>query len=286
MRSHSDQEQAMKRTHHYLWAGAFAAILLGCATTPQNIDELETARAMVPQVEASPRAGVAATNIADARKSLDVANRLAEKGGKLADIKYHATVATRNAEIANEKILAAQARDEINKGTAERQAVLLQAREREAQRAAQNAATAQNRAQSLEQELAQLRAKKTDRGMVLTLGDVLFDTGKATLKPGAFGTIERLATVLKEDTNRKVTIEGHTDSVGSDEFNQQLSEARANAVRTALLDRGVQDSQIIAVGKGESFPVASNDNAAGRQQNRRVEMIFANTNSQMASDGT
>jgi outer membrane protein OmpA-like peptidoglycan-associated protein len=276
----------MKRTHHYLLAGAIAAVLVGCATTPKHIDELETARAIVPQVEASPRAGVAATNVADARKSLDVANRLAEKGGKLEDIKYHALVATRNAEIANEKILTAQARDEIDKGTAERQAVLLQARERDAQLAAQNAANAQGRAQSLEQELQQLRAKKTDRGMVLTLGDVLFDTGKSTLKPGAFGTIGRLASVLKEDPSRKVTIEGHTDSVGSDEFNQQLSEARANAVRSALLERGVEDSQITAVGKGESFPVASNDNAAGRQQNRRVEMIFADSNSRVASDGT
>jgi hypothetical protein len=143
----------MKRTHHYLLAGAIAAVLVGCATTPKHIDELETARAIVPQVEASPRAGVAATNVADARKSLDVANRLAEKGGKLEDIKYHALVATRNAEIANEKILTAQARDEIDKGTAERQAVLLQARERDAQLAAQNAASAQDRAQSLEQEL-------------------------------------------------------------------------------------------------------------------------------------
>ena len=130
-----------------------------------------------------------------------------------------------------------------------------------------------------------MRAKKTDRGMVLTLGDVLFDTGKSTLKPGAFGTIERLANVLKEDPNRKVLIEGHTDSVGTDEYNQQLSEARANAVRTALLERGVSDSQVSAVGKGESFPVATNDNPAGRQQNRRVEMVFNDNKSQVASDG-
>lgn len=268
----------MKRTN-YLLAGAIAAVLVGCASTPKHIDELETARAVVPQVESSPRAGVAATNIAEARKSLDAANRAAEKGGKLEDIKYQALVATRNAEIANEKILAAQARDEIDKGTAERQAVLVQSREHEAQ-------VAQSRAQALEQELANMKAKKTDRGMVVTLGDVLFDTGKSSLKAGAYSTIERLATVLKEDPNRKVMIEGHTDSTGSEELNQQLSEARANAVRTALLERGVNDSQVTAVGKGESFPVATNDNAAGRQQNRRVEMVFNdNGNSRTASDG-
>ena len=84
----------------------------------KTIEELETARAVVPQVEASPRAGVAATNIAEARKALDRANGLAEKHGKLADIQYEATVANRNAQIANEKILTAQAKDEVEKGTA------------------------------------------------------------------------------------------------------------------------------------------------------------------------
>ncbi|HKE96113.1 MAG TPA: OmpA family protein, partial [Povalibacter sp.] len=122
--------------------------------------------------------------------------------------------------------------------------------------------------------LADLKAKKTDRGVVLTLGDVLFDTGKATLKPGAYATIDRLAEALKEDSGRKVMIEGHTDSVGSDDYNQVLSENRARSVQAALMERGVPGDQISAVGKGEGFPVASNDNAAGRQQNRRVELIF------------
>jgi outer membrane protein OmpA-like peptidoglycan-associated protein len=142
----------------------------------------------------------------------------------------------------------------------------------------------EHRASTLEQELSDLRAKKTDRGMVLTLGDVLFDTGMATLKPGAYTTIDRLATVLKEAPDRKVMIEGHTDSVGGDDYNQQLSQRRAAAVQTALLERGVTSNQITAVGKGETFPVASNDNAAGRQQNRRVEMVFTDDSSQVASD--
>jgi outer membrane protein OmpA-like peptidoglycan-associated protein len=130
----------------------------------------------------------------------------------------------------------------------------------------------------LEQELADLKAKKTDRGIVLTLGDVLFDTGKATLKPGAQHTIDRLAAALKEDPSRKVVIEGHTDSTGSAEFNQILSQHRAEAVQGALLMRGVDPSQITAIGRGASQPVASNDNPAGRQQNRRVEMIFQEGN--------
>ena len=265
-------------------AAATAACVAACSSTPETIEELETARAVVPQVEASPRAGVAATNISEARKALDQANRLAEKGGKVADIQYEATVAARNAQIANEKILSAMARDEIEKGTAERQAVLTEARTREADRNAQSARSAEERAKALEQELKDLQGKKTDRGVVVTLGDVLFDTGKATLKPGAYTTIDRLATVLKQDANRKVLIEGHTDNVGTDEYNQGLSERRAASVQAALFERGVEASQISTVGKGETTPVAGNDNPAGRQQNRRVELVFQEDRSRVASD--
>ena len=281
----------MKQTYNLILAAAVTSLLAACTSTPDRIEELETARAVVPQVESSPRAGVAANNISEARKALDRANKLADQGGKIPEIQFEASVAARNAQIANEKILAAQAREEIDKGTAERQAVLIEAREAESRRRGQQAASAQQQAQlaeqrasTLEQELAELKAKKTDRGMVLTLGDVLFDTGMATLKPGAYTTIDRLATVLKQAPDRKVMIEGHTDSVGADEYNQALSERRATAVQTALLERGVRSDQITALGKGESFPVAGNDNAAGRQQNRRVEMVFTDNASQVASD--
>jgi len=281
----------MNRKCSLVMAAAVAAAIAGCASTPDTIDELETARAVVPQVEASPRAGVAVTNITEARKALDRANALAEKHGKVEDIQYEATVASRNAQIANEKILTAQAREDVEKGTAERQAVLTEARELEANRSAQQARaanaqaqSAEDRAKALERELADLKGKKTDRGVVVTLGDVLFDTGRATLKPGAYGTIDRLATVLKEDTQRKVMIEGHTDSVGSDEYNQDLSERRASSVQAALFERGVDASQISTVGKGESTPVASNDSPVGRQQNRRVELVFPEDRSKVASD--
>lgn len=281
----------MKQTYNLILAAAVTSLLAACTSTPDRIEELETARAVVPQVEASPRAGVAANNVSEARKALDRANKLADKGGKVPEIQYEASVAARNAQIANEKILTAQAQEELEKGTQERQAVLIEAREAESRRRGQQAASAQQQAQlaeqrasTLEQELAALKAKKTERGMVLTLGDVLFDTGLATLKPGAYTTIDRLATVLKEAPDRKVMIEGHTDSVGADAYNQALSERRATAVQTALLERGVRSDQITALGKGESFPVAGNDNAAGRQQNRRVEMVFTDNASQVASD--
>lgn len=274
----------MKHRYSLILAAVAAACVAACSTTPETIEELETARAVVPQVEASPRAGVAVTNITEARKALDRANALVEKHGKLADIQYEAAVANRNAQIANEKILTAQARDDVDKGTVERQAVLTAAREREATRNAQQAQTAEERASALERELADLKGKKTDRGVVVTLGDVLFDTGKATLKPGAYATVDRLATVLKEDQQRKVLIEGHTDSVGSDEYNQELSERRAASVQAALFERGVEASQISTVGKGETTPVAGNDSPVGRQQNRRVELVFQEDRSKVASD--
>jgi outer membrane protein OmpA-like peptidoglycan-associated protein len=258
----------MKRIPIAILGTAVAAVLSACSSTPeQPIAELETARAIVPQVESSPRAGVAPANIANARKALDSANRLMEKGGKVEDIRYEAKVAATHAQIANEKILEAMAKDDIAKGEMERQQVLIQARNREAD-------AARMRAASLEEELKDLKAQKTDRGLVLTLGDVLFDTGKATLKPGAFATIDRLANALKQDPGRKVLIEGHTDSVGSDEFNQQLSQNRALSVQAALMERGVSGDQLAALGKGEGYPVASNDDTAGRQQNRRVELII------------
>ncbi len=272
----------MKRISSLILSVAVVAALSACSSTPEKpIAELQTARAIVPQVEASPRAGVAAANISTARKSLNTANQLMESGGQVEDIRYQSWVATTNAQIANEKILEAQAKDEIAQAEAERQQVVLESRNREAEAARQ-------RAQSLEQELKDLKMQKTERGLVLTLGDVLFDTGKASLKPGAYGTVDRLATALKQDPSRRVMIEGHTDSVGEDDFNQSLSENRAMSVQAALMERGVSSSQISAVGKGEGFPMASNDNAAGRQQNRRVEMIFTEdtTNQRVATDGS
>jgi len=281
----------MKLSNRVVLSVAIAAILSACSAAPPRNESLETARTMVPQVEQSPRAGVAATDISNARKSLEAANRLAESKAKPSDIEYEANNAVTSAQIANEKILTAQANEEVANGTAQRQAVLLQARERDAQRNAAQASDARQQADvsaqrthSLEAELAGLKLLKTERGLVLTLGDVLFDTGQATLKPGAYGTLDRLATALREKSGRKVVIEGHTDSVGSDESNQGLSERRAQSVQAALMQRDVPRNQMSAVGKGENFPIASNDSVDGRQSNRRVELIFTEDQTRVAAD--
>jgi OmpA-OmpF porin, OOP family len=272
---------------------AIAAVLSGCVTAPEPNAPLEAARAIVPQVEASPRAGVAASEIANARKSLDTANRLDESRGKRADIEYEAHIASTSAQVAQEKIRTAEANDEIAAGTAQRQVVLLQARERESQRSSAQASDArraadasEQRADSLEAELADLKLQKTERGLVLTLGDVLFDTNQATFKPAAYGTLDRLAMALRDKATRKVLIEGHTDNIGSNESNQGLSERRAQSVQSGLSERGVTREQISSVGKGENFPVASNDSSEGRQSNRRVELIFTQDQARVATDGS
>lgn len=288
-----DEVKVMKLNERIILSIAIAAVLAACSTAPVRNEALETARTIVPQVEQSSRAGLAATNIADARKSLDAANRLAETKAKAnaADIEFHATNAVLSAQIANEKILTAEANEQMAKGTEQRQAVLLEARERESKNSALRASNARSeadasnlRADSLASELADLKLQKTERGLVLTLGDVLFDTGQATLKSGTYGTLDRLATALRNKEGRTVLIEGHTDNVGSDENNLGLSERRAQSVLAALTQRDVARNQITALGKGESFPVASNDNAYGRQQNRRVELIFTEDQPRIAAD--
>lgn len=139
----------------------------------------------------------------------------------------------------------------------------------------QQAQTSEEKAAALEQQLNELQAKPTPRGMVLTLGDVLFDTDKSTLKPGARRSIDKLADFLQKNPEQRIRIEGHTDSTGSDQYNLELSQRRADAVRHALLDKGIGEDRMSGVeGLGEAYPVTSNNTAAGRQQNRRVEVIF------------
>jgi OmpA-OmpF porin, OOP family len=277
---------------------AVLSVLSACAAAPKRIESLEAARTTVSQVETSPRAGIAAVEIANARKSLDTADRLVASGGKMNDIEFEAKNALMSAQIANEKIATVQSREEVESAKAQRQAVLLDSRDREVARNVQKADEARQVAAdsaerldaankevgSLETELADLKAKRTERGLVLTLGDVLFDTGQAVLRTGAYATLDRLATALKDQPTRSVIIEGHTDDVGSDTNNQQLSQHRATAVQSALLQRGVAGEQIRAVGKGESTPVATNDSEGGRQQNRRVELIFSEDRARIVSD--
>ena len=128
----------------------------------------------------------------------------------------------------------------------------------------------------LKQQLAELQAKITDRGLVVTLGDALFASGGADLKAEAASDLRNLIALLEEHPARTVVIEGHTDSLGAQGFNHGLSQRRADAVKAYLIARGVETRRVSSLGKGESEPVAPNHSAAGRRCNRRVEVIIAN----------
>ena len=160
--------------------------------------------------------------------------------------------------------------------------------EQEADAARSQAATARMAAASSQQEAAEmqrqidaLQAKVTDRGIVVTLGDVLFESGRADLKAGAVGNLSKLVAFLNKYPERVVAIEGYTDSIGSDDYNQALSQRRADSVRSYLVREGIESRRLSASGMGKNDPVAGNDSAIGRQQNRRVAVIINNSPTQL-----
>lgn len=132
-------------------------------------------------------------------------------------------------------------------------------------------------------QLKELNAKKTKRGMVITLGDVVFDTNKAKLRSSGVNSVNKLANFLMKYPQHKVLIEGYTDSRGSNELNQKLSERRANAVRQSLNNMGISNERISTQGYGEAFPIARNDTAANRQMNRRVEIILSDESGKISN---
>jgi len=142
-----------------------------------------------------------------------------------------------------------------------------------------DAEAAREAARELQRQVAELNARETDRGLVVTLGDLLFATGRSELAGSAVPNLNRLAAFLAEYPDRSVLIEGHTDSVGSAWSNELLSERRAESVRSYLVDRGVAANRLSTSGKGEGTPVATNDTPTGRQQNRRVEVIISSASS-------
>ena len=278
--------------HTYLAITAAAIFALGCETAPKDEGALTEARSAVAQAEADPNVSkYAATELDRARKLLTNAESAANgKGAARQSAAHYAYLATQVARIAEQRAHAQVATERIKAGEVERQKILLSARETEVQRAQAQTEQARNEALNAQSQVAQaqadkerlaaqledLQASQTDRGIVLTLGDVLFDTGRAELKPGAQRSLDQIASFLEQHPERKVQIEGFTDSQGSDDYNLELSQKRADAVAMAIMQRGVEAQRVRAMGYGEQFPVASNTNAGSRQMNRRVEIIVSN----------
>jgi outer membrane protein OmpA-like peptidoglycan-associated protein len=262
-----------------------ALALCACAGAPQPNAALESAHAAVQAAEADPNVSkYAALDLDAAKKDLAIADEAALHR-KDAEIAQPAYMAAQNARLAQMHAAAKADDARVAAGQAERDQIMLAARNREVHNAklATDAAIGQRdqateEAARLQAEVDQLKATPTPRGLVLTLGDVLFDTGRAELNPGAGRKLDQLAQFLNEHKDRRVQIDGFTDSVGTDAYNEQLSQRRADSVKSALLLRGVDASRIGTEGYGKAYPVANNNDSGGRQLNRRVEVVIGGNN--------
>jgi len=285
-----------------------ALLASGCAAvSPGAVQRLDEARAAYRSAAADPAVQKnAQAELQSAAGALEDAERAAAEGGPSELVEHNAYLAEQRAQIAQRTAGTRSAEAAVAAAGEERRRLQLEAREREAATAREGlrkAEEAKREAESrtamleaerlekqkegtaaaglsaevkrLETELADLRAKETSRGWVLTLkNELLFDTGGSTLKPGAQRALDNLAQFMQKHAERSIAIEGFTDSTGSKDVNQQLSEKRAWAVKAALVARGISSTRIDARGYGPSFPVAGNETPAGRQLNRRVEIVI------------
>ncbi len=297
-----------------LIAAALAAGGCATLLSPEAERQLEEARASHRFAAEDPRVQrYAATELASASAALREAERLAAEGASTELVEHNAYLAERRSRTALGTAQIRQAEADIAAAREERRRSQVEAREREAAAArarVEQAEIARREAEiarreaemrtqlmarerlekekvslaaselaaevkRLETELADVRAKQTERGWILTLkNELLFDSGGATLKPGAQRALDNLAQFLRKYPERDIAIEGFTDSMGSPDSNQRLSERRAQAVKDALIGRGIESRRIDARGYGPSFPVASNATETGRQLNRRVEIVI------------
>lgn len=276
---------------------ALATLLAACNTSPDRNASLENARNNLRSAQANPQVvSLAADELKRATESVGRAGEAQAKGAPVEDIDHLSYVANQRVAIAQETAVSRAAQATVASASADRDKMRLAMRTQEvdvaqaklsesqqinaqqstdlaaAQVATQRSAT---RINDLEQQLSDLGAKKTDHGMVVTLGGVLFYTGQARLLPAARQDMSKLADFFKRNPERTARIEGNTDSVGDAAANMTLSQSRADAVKEALIGLGVNVDHLVTAANGEDKPLATNATAAGRQMNRRVEVIFA-----------
>jgi outer membrane protein OmpA-like peptidoglycan-associated protein len=276
----------------FLTGVGIALALAGCASTPKPNEALENARSIVQSAQADPNAAkYAAVDLQAAKTDLAIADAAFTRRDE-PSIAQPAYMAAQNARLAQLRGAAKADDARVAAGQGERDRIVLAARTNQVD-SANRAASAANRAKDdanratdqatenaarLQAEVDALKAKPTDRGLVLTLGDVLFETGSSTLSSGAGRNLDRLVQFLTDHPERLVQIDGFTDSIGTDSYNQDLSQHRADAVRYQLVSRGISATRIGTQGYGKSFPVASNSESGGRQLNRRVEVVIGADN--------
>jgi outer membrane protein OmpA-like peptidoglycan-associated protein len=248
----------MKKT--LILASASLCALAGCASTAQPDASYTSAETTVTAASNPDVMRYANPQLQSAKNELSQAGAALQKNDTT-DEDYHSFMALRYAETAQQ--IAQEKRDEqtVENAPLARDQALLQKEKNEVEHAKAEAAAARN-----------------GPGMVITPRDIMFATGSAQLNPDATASLHHVADYLKQNPGRKVLIEGFTDSTGTAALNQQLSEERADAVRLALANEGVDESRIQIEGMGPSEPLASNNSAAGRLMNRRVQIMVSNAN--------
>ncbi|MEE5082962.1 OmpA family protein [Pseudomonas alliivorans] len=211
-----------------------------------------------------------------AGESLARAERLSTYLGSGADVSHYAYLSSRYSEIAREHSSLMLSQERLAKMEMERQRLQLGLREAKL-------ASAQQQGRWLEDQILSLATTQTDRGLVMTLGDVLFDAGHAELKNSASRTVLKVVQFLQINPRRIVRIEGYTDSTGDRQENLKLSRDRAQAVADVLMDLGIDEKRIKVEGYGQEFPVSVNATERGRAQNRRVEIVFSDDKGQLGA---
>lgn len=248
-----------------------------CATAPVTPDGSAEVRSKLTTLkndpELSSRARVEIREAEDAVKAAEAPVPDSEE--ELAAHRVY--MADHQVEIARAKASTRLAEDQREQLSEQRNDARLQARTREADRAHADADRARRSEADMQQRLDELEAMETERGMVITLGDVLFDTSSAQLRGSANSNLDKLVSFLNQYPDQRLLIEGHTDNVGSSAYNQGLSQQRAESVRHYLVQRGIASHRLSVSGLGLEHPIASNNTAAGRQQNRRVEIVIENS---------
>ena len=238
-----------------------ASVALAACSTPPNAN-LEQARSNYTGLQTNPQASkVAALETKEASDYLDKANKAYLDKEDQAKVDQLAYLTNQRVEVAKQTIALRNAEANLKNASAQRAQARLDARDAQ-----------------IKQLQDSLNAKQTDRGTLVTFGDVLFATDRADLKSSGLVNINKLAQFLSENPDRKVIVEGYTDSTGTANHNQSLSERRAGSVRTALVKMGVDPARIVAQGYGKEYPVAENDSVSGRAMNRRVEVTISNDN--------
>ena len=300
----------MRYKQYYSAALLSIATLAGCASVPEN-SLLNEARNDYSAAQNNPQViNLAPTELKQAGDALSKASDASKKKEDAAVVTHLAYLAKQRVAIAQETARQKVAETAVTNAATERSKIRLDARTAEANKAQQSAVASQRQADAsqqsavasqrqaeasqqeaatsqqqardaemrtglLETQLKELNAKKTERGLVITLGDVLFDTNQAQLKSGGTRSLQKLAGFLKQYPQRKAQVQGYTDSTGSADYNLELSDRRANAVRSSLVGMGIGNDRITTHGYGQESPVASNDTADGRQLNRRVEIVLS-----------